>query len=193
MSRDSEPDPTLEAAIRAVRAGDVEAFEVVLRRFQEPLRAYFARRSPASAAPDDLAQNAFVTAFVRLDTYQGGDFGAWLFGIARNLLRRSWDEAGRTVRHRSAIEAILRRRRIETDAPSTAAAEADRLAALRLCLEDLPERWRTLTREHYEDGRSQVEIAGRLGNAASTVGVTLFRIRQRLRQCIELRLAGEAS
>jgi len=177
----------LDEAIEAVRGGDVDAFDRVVREFQEPLRAFMLSRAPSPAAADDLAQMAFVTAFSQLQRYDASSpFGPWLWGIARNILRRAWEKAGTEHRHRPAIADFLRRQ-LEQDltAPEQSAL---RVAALRHCLETLPENWREIVKQHYEQRLSLAGIAEKQGNTASTVGVTLFRIRKRLRGCIERRL-----
>jgi RNA polymerase sigma-70 factor (ECF subfamily) len=68
--------------VRLAQAGDIEAFgELVERNRRAVFRAALAAvRSPAEA--DDVAQEAFVTAFRKLGTFRGeSQFRTWLLSI----------------------------------------------------------------------------------------------------------------
>ena len=69
--------------VRLAQAGDVEAFgELVERNRRAVFRAALACvRSPAEA--DDVAQEAFITAYRKLGTFRGdSQFRTWLLSIA---------------------------------------------------------------------------------------------------------------
>lgn len=71
------------ALVRLAQAGDVEAFgELVERHRRAVFRAALAAvRSPADA--DEVAQDAFVTAFQKLQGFRGeASFKTWLLAIA---------------------------------------------------------------------------------------------------------------
>lgn len=73
-------------AIWRVLNGDIESFRLLVQRYQRPL--YCLIRNLVSDAHDaeDLAQEAFLTAFRHLASYDStqGAFSTWLFTIARN-------------------------------------------------------------------------------------------------------------
>ncbi|MBM3314846.1 sigma-70 family RNA polymerase sigma factor, partial [candidate division WOR-3 bacterium] len=74
-----------ELALQA-RAGRLEAFDVLVRRYEHALYSYMWRmcRNPAEA--EELAQEAFVRAWKGLGGFRGGSsFKTWLFRIATNL------------------------------------------------------------------------------------------------------------
>lgn len=78
-----EPDPVL---IRAAAAGDLDAFEQLVRRYQEPVWRFLRGLVSDRALAEDLAQETFLRAFHRLDTFGfRSRFSTWLFQIARNL------------------------------------------------------------------------------------------------------------
>ncbi len=86
-----EPDPQL---IAAAKAGDLRAFEHLVRRYQTDVvrLALGIIRDPSAA--EDAAQETFVRTFRFLRRYRGDSrFSTWLFSIARNCaldeLRRS--------------------------------------------------------------------------------------------------------
>ena len=77
----------LDDAIRRVRKGKIASFEIIMRRFERPLRAWLAVLSPPGVDVDEVAQQAFVAAYSRLDEYElGTSFSAWFFTIARYQL-----------------------------------------------------------------------------------------------------------
>jgi RNA polymerase sigma-70 factor (ECF subfamily) len=81
----SDPD---RADVHRVLAGDVDAFEHIVLRWQRPIvnLAYRFCRHPALA--EEMAQEAFLRAFRSLDQWRGeGAFSTWLFALATNVCR----------------------------------------------------------------------------------------------------------
>ena len=68
---------------------DQNAFSELVRRHQSPVRAFLARMTRGDAhLADDLAQETFLKAWQKLQTYRGSaKFSTWLFGIAINEFR----------------------------------------------------------------------------------------------------------
>lgn len=78
-----EPDPEV---VRAAAAGDRDAFDVLVRSFQEPVWRYLRAMVSDAALAEDLAQETFLRAYTRLDTFGfRSRFSTWLFQVARNL------------------------------------------------------------------------------------------------------------
>ncbi len=77
-----------------------------------------------------------------------------------------------------------------------AATEANRLDAvrqsLRPCLQLLSASSRSLVEARYFRGRSVQEIAAELGRSVGAVKVALLRVRRRLADCVQRRLAMES-
>ena len=90
-------------AVRRIRAGDRDAFGVLVERYQGRLYglALMMVRDPAGA--EDVAQDAFVRAFLHLDQYDAArPFYPWLASIAVRLAQNWLCSRGRAVRRRSA-------------------------------------------------------------------------------------------
>ncbi len=83
MSQESKQDRDV---IRKVLGGQSEAFETLVRRHQAPLFAFIGKFLPQSTDREDIAQEAFLRAFLNLSTWDNakGTFAAWLIRIARN-------------------------------------------------------------------------------------------------------------
>lgn len=78
-----EPEP---ATVRAAADGDLDAFEGLVRAFQEPVWRFLRGMVNDPALAEDLAQETFLRVFSRLDTFAyRSRFSTWLFQIARNL------------------------------------------------------------------------------------------------------------
>ena len=72
-------------------AGDGEAFVGVVRRHEGVVGAYLARRAGQEGAKDLLSE-VWLAAFGSRSAYDRSypDARPWLFGVARNTLRRHW-------------------------------------------------------------------------------------------------------
>jgi RNA polymerase sigma factor (sigma-70 family) len=72
-------------------AGDGEAFFGVVRRHEAAVGAYLSRRAGRAVAKDLLSE-VWLAAFGSRSAYDRSfpDARPWLFGVARNTLRRHW-------------------------------------------------------------------------------------------------------
>src|SRR4051794_38820868 len=154
--------PTDEELLARAAAGDDAAFAVFYRRHLDPVVAYLRRRVPAPEHAFDLAAETFAIVALHPGDFRGeGAATAWLYGIARNVLRSS-----------------LRRRRIEANArrrlgvEPTPLDDADLVAieeraaaggpALVAALELLPEPTRRALVARVVEERTYPEIAAEL-------------------------------
>ena len=138
---------------------------------------------------DDLAQEAFLVAWRERDSFeQQRDFGKWLRGIARNLVR---NELRKKQRHQRLLHNGLAELLVcaaETEPESESWAEC-RVPMLRDCVEQLAPKSRELVSGRYGDGWKAPDLAGHFNMTPPAVRQALARIRQQLKQCIELRMA----
>src|SRR5258705_10054150 len=77
-------DPSDAELLAAFGAGDVRAFETLVRRYQRPVLAIARRFARDQDDAEDLAQRAFINAGQRAGGWRGGSFKSWLFPIAGN-------------------------------------------------------------------------------------------------------------
>lgn len=76
------------ADVTRVLAGDVEAFEGIVRRWQGPLINMAWRYCRDRSRAEDLAQEAFLRAWRGLAQWRReSSFSTWLFALAANLYR----------------------------------------------------------------------------------------------------------
>jgi len=79
-------------------AGDRRAFGELVRRHNPGVRGLLMRMGADPATADDLAQDAFLTAFSRISEFRGeGAFAGWVKRIAARLYLRGWRRRNRQV------------------------------------------------------------------------------------------------
>jgi RNA polymerase sigma-70 factor (ECF subfamily) len=168
---------------------DRRALEDLVRRHEAYVRGLAARLAPRVAEADDLAQEAFLVALRRKDELDlDRDLRPWLAQVVRNLSRQAWDRALREDRlRRDGLAEYLE----ALDADPSGLFDEPSKAALRRCLEKLPERSRTLLNLRYNLGLRSEAISEKVGSRADAVRMALLRIRELLRECID-RTLGEA-
>jgi len=72
-----------DLAVLASTAGDASAFGELVRRHQGVVRGFLRRLTGDAAQADDLAQEAFIKAFTKINAYKGpGRFKSWMLSIA---------------------------------------------------------------------------------------------------------------
>lgn len=91
--------------IAAAQAGSAAAFSRLIEARQQAVRGFLRRLCGSHADADDLAQEAFLTAWSRLQDFRPGEsLRAWLCGIAyRKWLTHRRGEARRGVREAAAV------------------------------------------------------------------------------------------
>jgi RNA polymerase sigma factor (sigma-70 family) len=165
---------------RAV-AGDPAAFVELLRRHDQAVHAYLARRSGRCDA-DDLLSEVWLRAFEGRAGYDGRwpDARPWLYGIARNVLRSHWRRLGRP---QLPADAASSDPWPEVDARIDAAAQ---LAALRRALAALaPDDRGVLLLLVTWEGMAPAEVAVALGIPQGTARSRLHRARASVRRQLE--------
>ena len=173
-----------DALVQAAKTGDGTAFEELIRRTQGSLRFFIAVRCPEPSEVDDVAQEVYVTAFRKLPDFEPlQSFGAWLKGIAVNLLRN------RRRQHHPQLLADVREM---LDPQADPDPVSDPIEALQECVKGIEARSARLLRSKYVDRLSLTEIATTEGSNAKAISVTLVRIRKKLKTCIEGRLNSSA-
>lgn len=140
---------------------------------------------------EDLVQETFAEAYRNRAAYRKTQpFGAWLRGIARNILKREAERNGRAPvllgeqawDHAETTAAALEQRHVDP------AYEESRIMALRQCVLKLTARARSLIEGRYRENLSIEALAQRTGLTPASVPVVLFRSRTALSDCIKKKL-----
>ncbi len=174
-------------AVRRCRAGDREAFGEIVERWQDRIHGAVLRMVRDVETARDLAQETFVRAYVKLDSFEGGSaFGTWLYAIALNQVRGEMRKRSALKRH-DPLSLDKLREESEVDPADPAEGAGDRASTKEQCARLLVEVDR-LDPEHREvvvlrelQDLSYEEIAEIVGVPVGTVRSRLFRARAELR------------
>jgi len=178
----------IAALVERVIDGDVDAFGVIVKEYQDSVRAHLAARLRDRHEADDLAQEVFLTAYSRIATYDPErPIRAWLRGITDNLLR-NYLRKRRESAQGSADEIVVllesrlsaKREHVESDGV---------LNALRGCLQGLDDGSRSLIEKRYADEMPLSQLCAETRRKHSALTMALHRLREKLRDCVRGKLA----
>lgn len=178
-----------DALVARVLAGDVDAYGAVVDLHQRDVWAVAASALRDREATADLVQQIFVEAYLHLRRYRkGGDFRAWIRGIARNQVR---EQLRRRAREHRLLQAYAARVEEAAVDPQEADRRESALSdAQRRCRKELAAPSVRALAMRYDEGLSHAEIAERLGRSVEAVKQLLYRVHVALRDCIQRRVAG---
>ncbi len=168
---------------RRAAAGDQEAFETLVVRYETPLRKLVYGYVQNWEVAEDVAQDAFLLAFRKLDRLdEHAAFKSWLYRIAIN---RAHDELRRKSRWAQRLDLNVRDEALaELPAAGAESAVESRLLrrALVRALAELPKGQRTAVVLKDVVGMKYVEIAELLGCPIGTAQIRVHRGRRQLRR-----------
>jgi len=161
-------------------------FEILVRENADSLTAFLRAAVRDHATADDLFQETMLIAWRKIGEYdRSRPFGAWLRGIARNLVLAHYRAAGRefAVADERILDHLDRRMAHIDRQPGDTLDE--KIRALRDCIERLAPLYREPVDFHYRDHRTTEWIARRLATTKDAVQKQLQRARAQLADCLE--------
>src|SRR5262245_55641028 len=168
----------------AYQAGEWSAFERLYAVLAPELRRYFAAAAPQRGASADLAQETFLELHRSRHTYQPPlPVRPWVFGVARNVLRRHRRLAWRRARYEEgAADLDTASTALERKGAATNVEPQDVEAALRR----LPPGRREVWLLHHVHGFSFQQIGERLRIGAGAAKLRSSRAMKALRAALGL-------
>jgi RNA polymerase sigma-70 factor, ECF subfamily len=178
---DSTDSATDGEIVRAVLAGDVERFAVLVSRYRDRHARYAARMLGSLDAAEDAVQDALIRAFDRLaDCRDPEKFAGWLFLILRN---RCFAERRRYRRQAIWPDDAAG---IETPEDSALPARQGELGeALKNALGELTAEQRDAFVLKHVDGLSYKEMAELTGTSVASLKMRVHRAYDRLRDLMK--------
>jgi RNA polymerase sigma-70 factor, ECF subfamily len=176
-----------ELVARAL-GGSQDAFRELVERFERPVFSLVVRMVQDAGTAEDLAQEVFVKAFRRLDSFDPGrKFASWLFKIAHNttidFLRRGTAETVPLETEREPGEqgaGLLAVLADPVESPAAAAERHDLRRALEQAIAGLRAEYREAVVLFYVEGASYQEICEITEQPLGTVKTNLHRARKEL-------------
>jgi RNA polymerase sigma-70 factor (ECF subfamily) len=166
--------------VRKSREGDTQAFGELVLRHQRMIHALTYRMTGSLADSADLAQEAFIRAFQRLEDFRGeAKFSSWLYQIAmRTCLNWRKSHARREQLHRDWAE---QQPAGGSEGESVAGLD-DQSRRIQDVLMKLPTKQRAaIVLTVYED-MNHAEAATVLGCSEATVSWRVFAARRKLKR-----------
>lgn len=158
------------------------AFVAEIAGAQPGLRAFLRTLLPCSGDADDVLQETNLVLWRKREEYDANrDFGPWARRIAYFQTLAHLKKRSRSREARFSDEMV---EQLAVECEKRSDALEDRLQALRSCLEKLPGEERELVEARYGSGASVKIMAGEIGRSADAVSMHLYRLRQKLADCI---------
>ena len=177
------------SVVRRVLAGDVDAFRVLVDRYNDRLFQFCMARLGDSSDAEDAVQDVLVRAFRSLRSFDPArSWSSWLFTIAANRVKSRYAAA-------ASVRALVDRAGVEAAMADEAASEAanperqalDALASesLRAAVATLHESYRAVVELYYFAGLGVADVAAALGIGVEAVKTRLFRARKELSRVLD--------
>ncbi len=190
MSRATDLDRVKsdQALVERAQQGDRQAFDVLVRKYQNKVVHLISRYLHDKNEALDLAQETFIKTYLALPDFRGDSaFYTWLYRIAVNTVKNHliarerrprtarikldedpWDEKNDELKELATPEHLLLRDEIEQTVFRTIA--------------ELPEDLRDAITLREMDGLTYEEIAQAMGCPVGTVRSRIFRAREAIDQ-----------
>jgi RNA polymerase sigma-70 factor (ECF subfamily) len=183
MSSMTEDSTLVSQALK----GDRKAFEMIVRKYEQPLTNYLGRMTGEREAALDFAQEVFVKVYCSLKSYRPAyKFSTWLFKIASNHLIDHW--------RKKKLPTLSLDQPVDDEGPLTpqvadpgpSVARKFELAEIRQkierALESIPEALRELFVLRHVNEFSYEEIADIKSLPVGTVKNRVFQAKEMLRK-----------
>ena len=182
------PAPVEESKlVEAARKGDLNAYDELVKRYQERIYATVYHMTANHEDANDLAQEAFIKAFQALKSFKGGSsFYTWVYRIAvnktinflkqrKNRSQMSLDDIDINAEHDPDLVALISEKTPRREVNLTELQEK-----LNEAMQKLSQSHRLVVTLHDVQGMSHEEIAKIMDCNIGTVRSRLFYARQQL-------------
>jgi RNA polymerase sigma-70 factor (ECF subfamily) len=185
-----KPDAQL---IDEALGGDSAAFGQLVTRYQDRLYNTLVHVVGSADAARDVAQDALVQAYVKLETFErASGFYTWLYRIAMNMAisYRRRDKPTVSIEH--AREALGHEPLDRGESPTARLEQQERACQVRAALATLSDEHRAILILREIDGCAYEQIAEILDLPIGTIRSRLFRARLQLRDQLKGTFQEEA-
>jgi RNA polymerase sigma-70 factor (ECF subfamily) len=167
-------------AIEAARAGDLAAFETVMRQYERMVLVTALRLLGNVEDAQDASQEVFLRLYRNLNKVEAaGNFSGWLYRVTVNVCHDMGRKRTVSVPMEDAGMASA------ADDPQASATGAERQRVLRMSLRMLSEKERAVVVLRDLEGLSTEEVARALGSSEATVRSQISKARVKMRDFVE--------
>jgi len=175
---------TDQELVERVKAGDKQAFNVLVEKYQHKLIKLITRYVHDHSEAMDVAQEAFIKAYRAMPKFRGdSSFYTWLYRIGINTAKNHLVSQGRrppdsdidaSDAERYGVESRLK----DHESPEAMARRDEVQSVVTDAIEELPEDLRTAITLRELEGLSYEEIAQAMDCPIGTVRSRIFRARE---------------
>jgi RNA polymerase sigma-70 factor (ECF subfamily) len=172
--------------------GNLDAFNSLVLHYQDMAYNVAYRIMGEHGAADDAAQEAFISAYQKLDQYRGGSFKAWLLRIVTNAC---YDELRRRKRQPVTPlkpelddgETLENPYWIEDNSPTPEEDYqiSELQEAIQHCINALNDKFKTILVLVDVEGLDYETASEVVGRPLGTVKSRLARARERVQECLQ--------
>lgn len=181
-----------QALIKEALEGDLTAFNTLVLHYQDMAYNVAYRIMGEHDASGDATQEAFISAYQKLDQYRGGSFKAWLLRIVTNAC---YDELRRRQRQPvTPLKPELDDGEVldnpywiqdETPSPEEKLEETDLQDAIQHCINELEDKFRIVLVLVDVEGLDYESASEAIDSPLGTVKSRLARARDRVQACLQ--------
>jgi RNA polymerase sigma-70 factor (ECF subfamily) len=165
------------------KRGDAAAYGQLVRKYQDRLCSSLRNICGSVADAQDAAQEAFLRAYLKIDTYSGASaFYTWLYRIAMNIVISEHRRQKTRIVSRQELARQSDARGAEMPAPDQRLMTEERVTQIRQALDKLSSEHRTILVLREMEDCDYDEIASLLAVPVGTVRSRLHRARLELRR-----------
>jgi RNA polymerase sigma-70 factor (ECF subfamily) len=177
--------------VKRTLRGDIKAFEMIVRKYQQPLLNYIGRMVGDRELALDFTQEAFIKAYASLRSFEPQyRFKTWLYTIASNLVIDHWRKKKLPA---MSLDAPLRddEKSLTLDLPDGEPSVLDQLemAEIRTRIEGAIQRVPAFLRElfvwRHVNGLSYEEMAEIKRLPVGTIKNRVFQAKEMIRRLLE--------
>ena len=167
-----------------ILAGDVDAYAILVKRYQKPIFNLMMRTTSCEEDAFDLTQEAFVRAYEKLERFKpSGRFFPWLYTIGMNLARDFSRKTKTRKIKKAELYEMQKSLSVESDLSKSL---LERIDAQRVkeVLQDLPLEYREAVILRFHEGMSIREVALSIGISVSGAKMRIHRGLLKLRRLL---------
>jgi RNA polymerase sigma-70 factor (ECF subfamily) len=180
-----------EGSIVQAAKSDINAFEILYRRYVDRIYRYMRTRSESDEDAADLTQQVFLQALRALPRYniRGIPFAVWLFRIARHLATDRYRRARNTISWDLLPDRADEQENLN---PETHLTQAEMYTLVGSYIQKLDPYKRELLALRFAGGLNTKEIAQTVGKSQAAVKKQLTRTIQWLKEQVARELKEQA-
>jgi len=174
-----------EQIVKWVIGGNIKSYEILVKRYQNQIFSIGMRFLKNKDDASDFAQEVFIRAFQKLDTYKGiAPFRYWLTRIAYN-------HGANRIRQLKTEQEIQDYEASADDTPEHTHEDSEVKKILMKAMEDLPEKYRICLDLYFFMGLQYSQICEITNIPVNTIKSNVFRAKQILRDKLKGTIAED--